>query len=886
MKIYQLEMSDVFASLHSGPDGLSPLEADRRLKEYGLNCIPVVRQTPLWLQFFYELTHFFSLILWVAATLAFLSEWADPGKGMAKVGYAVVIVIIISALFSFWQEYRIEKTLAALQKLLPTRVKTIRDNLITIIPAEQLVPGDVILLEQGDNVPADARVIEAYTLRVNNATITGESHVQSRNAKVCIQDSLLSANNVLLAGTVVVSGEGKAIVFATGMQSEFGKIAHLTQHSKDEVSPLRKEVAYVSYLIAAIAIVLGISFFIVGHFLGIPLWQDAIFAIGILIAMVPEGFLPTLTLSLVLAAQRMVKRNVLIRHLPAIEALGSTTVICTDKTGTLTQNCMTVEQLVLGITCFDRADINKTSPEIVINHLFFECAAYCHDLHGSQNETWLGDPMEVALLQMAKSCLPTLESGERLHTIPFDSDRMRLSIVQQYDAGVRLFCKGAPESVLPLCTSILINGKLISLDEKNKKRLIQLQLDMAEKGLRVLAFACKNIEAANAHLASESELTCCGLVGLDDPPRPEVPAAIARCLEAGVRVIMITGDHPRTAVTIAQKINLLHDNHPLVITGDQLRHFSMTQLQLALDNPQIIFARVKAEQKMRIVQALKMKGHIVAVTGDGVNDAPALKSAHIGIAMGMSGTDVARSTADMILLDDNFASIVNGIEEGRAVFANIRKFLTYVLAHNVPELMPYLGFVLFKIPLALTPLQILAIDMGSDSLTALGLGVESPNPELMRKPPRPINERLMNPFLAMRAYCFLGLMEAIVAMGAFFYVLMRGGWHYGQVLAHNNPLYLQATTAYLSTIIVMQIVNVYLCRSTRRSLFSIGLGGNALITWGVLLEIIVLIVINYTPLGNYLLDTAPLPLSVWVFILPFAFILLALEELRKAWMRR
>ncbi|MFT4060323.1 MAG: cation-transporting P-type ATPase [Legionella sp.] len=535
----------------------------------------------------------------------------------------------------------------------------------------------------------------------------------------------------------------------------------------------------------------------------------------------------------------------------------------------MTQNSMSVERLVVGMTCFDRADINKTSLEVVANRLFFECAAYCHDLHSSENETWLGDPMEVALLQMAKSCLPTFESGVRMHTIPFDSDRMRLSIVQQYNAEVRLFCKGAPESVLPLCTSILINGKLIPLSETHKNKLIQLQLEMAEKGLRVLAFACKNIEAAKVHLASESDLTCCGLVGLDDPPRPEVPAAIARCFEAGIRIIMITGDHPSTAVTIAQKIKLISENHPLVITGDQLQHFSSAQLQLALDNPQIIFARVKAEQKMRIVQALKMKGHIVAVTGDCVNDAPALKSAHIGIAMGMSGTDVARSTADMVLLDDNFASIVNGIEEGRAVFANIRKFLTYVLAHNVPELMPYLGFVLFKIPLALTPLQILAIDMGSDSLTALGLGVESPNPELMRMPPRPINERLMNPFLAMRAYCFLGLIEAIVAMGAFFYVLIRGGWHYGQVLAHNNPLYLQATTACLSTIIVMQIVNVYLCRSTRRSLFSIGLGGNALITWGVLLEIIMLIVINYTPLGNYLLGTAPCHYQYGYLFCPF-----------------
>jgi magnesium-transporting ATPase (P-type) len=349
---------------------------------------------------------------------------------------------------------------------------------------------------------------------------------------------------------------------------------------------------------------------------------------------------------------------------------------------------------------------------------------------------------------------------------------------------------------------------------------------------------------------------------------------------------MVTGDHPRTAAAIAREIGLVKSDNPTVITGEQLRRLSVIQLQLALDAHEVVFARVVADQKMRIVQALKKKGHIVAVTGDGVNDAPALKAAHIGIAMGIAGTDVAKEAADMVLLDDNFASIVNAVEEGRAVFQNIRKFLTYVLVHNVAELIPYLGFLLFKIPLALTPIQALSIDMGSDTLAALGLGVERPDPQVMRNPPRPQGERLMNWPLAFRAYLFLGLIEAAAAMAAFFFVLNGAGWKYGQDLAAQDPVYLQATTACLSTIIVMQIVNVFLCRSSARSVFSTGLLGNALIILGVMLEIAALLLINYTPWGNALLGTAPIGEEVWAFVVPFAAGMFLLEELRKWFARK
>jgi magnesium-transporting ATPase (P-type) len=408
---------------------------------------------------------------------------------------------------------------------------------------------------------------------------------------------------------------------------------------------------------------------------------------------------------------------------------------------------------------------------------------------------------------------------------------------------------------------------------------------MAEHGLRVLAFAYRPVGNEWKHDNLEQDLVLAGLVGLEDPPRPEVPEALRKCREAGIRVIMVTGDHPHTATAIAREIGLVTTDNPGVITGEQLRSLSETELMLRLNTPELIFARVSAAQKGRIVEALKNKNQIVAVTGDGVNDAPALKSAHIGIAMGIAGTDVAKEAADMVLLDDNFASIVNAIEEGRAVYENIRKFLTYVLVHNVAELIPYLGFALFRFPLALTPIQALAVDMGTDSLTALGLGVERPAPRVMQRPPRPRDEGLLDWPLALRAYLFLGPIEAAGAMAAFFFVLYAAGWKYGQELPLQDPLYLQATTACLCAIIVMQIVNVFVCRSASRSVLSTGVLGNPLILWGVGLEIALVLAIQYTPWGNLLLGTSPVLGPVWLLIIPFAAAMLVLEELRK-WLVR
>jgi len=884
MRIHQLSEAEALVSLGSTADGLSFPEARRRLDEFGPNRVERVRREHPLVRLLREFVHFFALILWLAAGLAFFADWSAPGQGMAKLGCAIVVVILVSGVFSFWQEYRAERTLAVLRKLLPQQVATVREGRLAQLPAEGLVPGDIVLLEQGDRVPADCRLIEAFGVRVDDAAITGESLPRTRVAALADGGDLIHGRNIVLAGTSLISGQARAVVFATGMHTEFGRIAHLTQTARDVVSPLRTEIAHLSRVIGIVAVGIGILFFAVGRFAGVPFWNAFIFSIGIIVAMVPEGLLPTLTLALVLASQRMAKRNVLIRHLSSVETLGSTTVICTDKTGTLTQNRMIARELLLGMQRVS-ADAAKPGGGLVEHHQpLFLGASLCQDLKQVEQQgrtVLLGDPTEIALVELALQAMPGATAHRRLDEIPFDADRMRLCTVHDLPAGPTLLCKGAPESVLPLCDRIHLDGDARPLTSELRSQISEAQEDMAEHGLRVLAFAHRPLEREWDRETLEQHLVFTGLVGLEDPPRPEVPEAIRRCREAGIRVILVSGDHPRTARAIAREVGLVQSDAPLLLTGEELSALTDIQLRLALDAPEIIFARVRADQKRRIVDALKRKRHVVAVTGDGVNDAPALKSAHIGIAMGLTGSDVAKEASDMVLLDDNFASIVNAIEEGRAVFENIRKFLTYILTHNVPELIPYLAFSLFAIPLPLTPIQILAIDMGTDSLTALGLGVEKPDPQIMRRPPRSQRERLFDWTLARRAYLFLGMIEAVAAMAAFLFVLHGAGWKYAGSLGTQDPQYLRATTACLSAIIVMQIVNVFLCRSPDRSLWSTGFRGNPLILWGAVLEIGLVMLIDYTAFGNLTFGTAPIGREVWLFMLPFGVAMLVLEELRK-----
>ncbi len=911
MNPHSHDIERLYAHLHSSAQGLPQVEAAQRLARFGYNRIEEIAAQPFAGKFLKEFTHFFALILWLAAGLAFIAEWKDPGQGMAMLGYAVLGVILINGLFSFWQEYRAEKALAALRDLLPHHTTALRDGRAVQLPVAELVPGDVVLLAAGDDVPADCRLIEAFGVRVNTANLTGESKPMARNAVAELEEQAALRRDILHAGTSLISGEAKAMVYATGMHTEFGNIARLTQTSHEPLSPLQKEIARLSRLVALFATLLGAVFFLIGQMIGLSFWENLVFAIGIIVANVPEGLLPTVTLSLAMATQRMARKNALVRHLPAVETLGAASVICSDKTGTLTQNRMSIRQMFYSGALRIPGGLAEHEAEPL-----FAIMRHCHDLRRVElngQTAWQGDPMEVALLQGAPSGGTMFSRSDE---IPFDTERKRMSVICDTPQGRMLYCKGAPETVLPLCGAVLLQGRPQPLDEAGRASLLAMQEQMAEQGLRVIALAWRSLpnghgkdaatddkacharfphpipppmgEGANESLrelySCEAELIFAGLIGLVDPPREAVPEAVQRCHAAGIRVIMITGDHPETASALAREIGLAQN--PVAVTGDRLRHMSEADLQILLDEPEVLFARTGADQKMRIVQALQRKGEIVAVTGDGVNDAPALKCADVGIAMGVSGTDVAKESADIILLDDNFATIVAAIEEGRAVFDNLRKFLTYILTSNVPELVPYLAFVLFRIPLPLTIIQILAVDLGTDMLPALALGAEKPDPGIMRRPPRPRSERLLNWGTLLRAYLFLGPLEAIAGMAAFFFVLHGGGWQYGALLLHYDNLYLQATTACLSAIIAMQMVNVLLCRHPTLSAFSRGRRFNRMIAYGIGFELLLLLLIAYTPWGNALFGTAPPGIEVWLFIVPFGIGMLLLEELRKAVVRR
>lgn len=870
------------AGLAGTPAGLASREAARRLREFGRNRIEKLHRRPLLLRFLQSFTRYFAVVMWIAAGLAFFAESQAPGQGMAELGFAMVAVVLINGVFTFWQEYRAEHALTAMRRLLPRRAKVLRDGRARQTNAESLVPGDILLLAAGDAVPADCRVIGASSLRVNLATLSGESQPVARDAEAHVCASVTAARNLLLAGTSVVSGEGRAVVYATGMNTEFGRIARLTQNPQREDSPLQREIRRLSRLISVFALALAVSFFAIGHSLGMPLWASLTFAIGILAANVPQGLMPTMTLALALATQRMARRNALVRNLPAVETLGATTVIVTDKTGILTRNRMALRRIYAGGSFHapEQWDLDVGLP---LRHAAaLRTMQVCHTVlaqPGAAPPAFSGEPMEVALVEFAQRFAEASGDARRIGEIAFDSERRRMSVVMQDGAQTLLHCKGALESLLAVSDREHDGLREQPLNDAARRRWLTAQDAMARDGLRVLAFAYRPVDGLED--ATESKLILCGLAGIEDTARPEAAPAIARCHEAGVRVIMVTGDHPSTALAIGREIGLVRGAQPVVLGGERLGQLSATELQIVLDAPDLIFARVGAEQKLLIVEALQAKGHVVAVTGDGVNDAPALKRADIGIAPGRAGTDVAREAADVVVQDDSFASIVAAVEEGRAVFDNMRKYLTYILSSNVPQLLPFLAFALFKIPLPLTVLQILIVDLGTDMLPALALGAEPPQADAMRRPPRHRDERLISWGLLARAYLWLGLLEGAIALIAFAHVLARAGVCYGDTLSTADPLYLQATTATLAGIVVAQMVNLFHCRHPRESLFRLGLFGNRWLPLGVLAAAALLATVIYLPEANALLRTAPVEAEPWLVIGALALVMLVLEEARK-----
>ncbi|CAE6758372.1 cation-translocating P-type ATPase [Nitrospira defluvii] len=908
LEICRLAPSQVYRALTTSPQGLSADDVRRRTIRDGPNSLQALRRTPLISRFARQFTHFLALLLWVAAGLAFLADALHEGQGMATLGWAILGVILINAVFAFLQEYKAERAVQALRNLLPAKAWVMRDGQQQQIARSELVPGDVLILEEGEQVPADARLTEAVGMRVDNSSLTGESKPQRRIAEPITDGHPLDIPNLVFAGTTVLSGHGQGVVFATGLKTEFGKIARLTTTVQTGLSPLQQEIVKVTHVVAGLSLVMGLIFFTIGVGMGLGFWTSAIFGIGIIVANVPEGLLPTVTLALAMGSQRMAARKALIKHLASVETLGCTTVICTDKTGTLTENRMRVDKLYVDDlvvesreSCLFTRNRLISAAEAERWRPLFDAMVHCNNAKRTRRPDGrsqaTGDPTETALLEFAADHgLLHRPPLRRMGELPFDADRKRMTTLHWGEGRLLAFTKGAPESVLPLCTRQQSSSAVteLTLDER-KKVLAQGQV-FAQQAYRVLALAMREVERGVEELDAdtvEHGLTFLGLVAMMDPPHREVPDAITTCRRAGIRVIMITGDHPLTALAIARKIGLAQESVVTapgrfvpVIEGSQIDTFSDDQLRRLLTptspgEPDPIFARMAPRHKMRIVSVLKGMREVVAVTGDGVNDAPALKTADIGIAMGVAGTDVAKETASMILLDDNFATIVSAIEEGRAVFTNIRKFITYVLASNVPEVMPYLAFGLSSAPLALTVPQILAVDLGTDMVPALALAAEPPHGNIMDEPPRPRTERLLNREVLVRAYGFLGLIETAIAMGGFFLYLHSQGWTWGTPLDWNAPLYKEATTVTFAGIVAAQAANVFACRSDRTSAFRLGWFSNPLIVVGIVVESTLLLILTYSPVGHWVLGTASLPAWIFIPLIVGAIGLLLADELHK-----
>ncbi|HZR05533.1 MAG TPA: cation-translocating P-type ATPase [Candidatus Udaeobacter sp.] len=870
--------------------GLSPSEAESRAKEYGSNKLSEAPPRHWWLKL---LSQFNQLVIWIliAATLlsAILGDWLEAG--------AILAIVLLNALLGFFQEQKAEKALSSLQKLSSPIAKAIRGGSLRTVAAATLVPGDVIELEAGDHIPADARLVTTFGLKTQEAALTGESTPVEKDGVAVLPENVGIAEraNMVFTGTTVVGGKGRAVVTATGMNTELGRIAEFLTTEEREPTPLQKRLAELGRVLIIACLVLVAIIFILQLLRGESLAQTFLIAVSLAVAAVPEGLPAVVTIALAMGLQRMVKRNALIRRLASVETLGSVTVICSDKTGTLTHNEMMVTEIVTGPR---RYRVTGTGYEPVGEFLALAAGPeentkswpvnprndpdlamaltiglWCNnarlDAPTDPNQRWriFGDPTEGALIVAAtKAGLERGSDRAIIHEIPFDSNRKLMSmVVKNEQQRAVIYTKGAPELLLERCAFEHRAGKIVPLSRERRARLLQQSSEMANRALRLLALAHRDLDNDSADYL-ELDLILAGLVGMIDRPREEARAAVAKCQSAGIRPVMITGDHPATALAVAQELKITRDDDT-AITGLELDGLSEQELLARVENL-AVYARVSPEHKLRVVQALKANGQVVAMTGDGVNDAPAMKMADIGIAMGITGTDVTKEASDIVLMGDNFASIVNAVEEGRGIYDNIQKFVHYLLSTNASEIALVLFAALIGWPVPLLPIQILWINLVTDGLPALALAMEKPEPDVMSRPPRPPKEAF---FTRQRGAWILihGSAMATVIIGGFAYAYSRDGAGYAQ-----------ATAFYTTTF--AQLFFSFACRSQRYTLPQLGVFTNPYLLAAILVSGMLQISLLWFPLTrNVFFKTAPHFGSDWVVIFLLALAPVSLVEITK-----
>lgn len=969
---HKIPIEELYARLDSDPSrGLTDNQVKERLARDGPNALSPPKTTPEWVKFCKNLFGGFALLLWIGAILCFIAysiqagTFEEPPDDNLYLGIVLAVVVIVTGCFSYYQEAKSSRIMESFKNMVPQYATVIRTGGQKLtIKAEEIVVGDIIEVKFGDRIPADMRVISAHGLKVDNSSLTGESEPQSRTPEFT-HENPLETKNLAFFSTNAVEGTARGIAINTGDRTVMGRIANLASGLDTGETPIAKEIAHFIHLITGVAVFLGVSFFALALILGYH-WLDAvIFLIGIIVANVPEGLLATVTVCLTLTAKRMAAKNCLVKHLEAVETLGSTSTICSDKTGTLTQNRMTVShiwfdnQIIEVDTTENQSGVqyDKSSPSFMA---LSRVACLCNraefkpgqeDVPVMKKET-NGDASESALLKCIEVAVGNVMAirarNKKVCEVPFNStNKYQVSIHESDDPhnpGYQLVMKGAPERILERCSTIFLNGKEVPLDEELKEAFNNAYLELGGLGERVLGFCDFKLpqdKYPNGYPFDSDEpnfplenLRFVGLMSMIDPPRAAVPDAVAKCRSAGIKVIMVTGDHPITAKAIARSVGIIsegnetvediaarlnipidrvnpRDAKAIVVHGQDLRDYSAEELNDILrHHTEIVFARTSPQQKLIIVEGCQRQGAIVAVTGDGVNDSPALKKADIGVAMGIAGSDVSKQAADMILLDDNFASIVTGVEEGRLIFDNLKKSIAYTLTSNIPEISPFLMFIVADIPLPLGTVTILCIDLGTDMVPAISLAYEKAETDIMKRRPRdPFRDKLVNSRLISLSYGQIGMMQASAGFFTYFVIMAENGFlpnflfgirrfwdsravndlqdSYGQEWTYERRKMLEFTchTAFFVSIVVVQWTDLIISKTRRLSLLHQGMT-NHFLNFGLFFETALACILSYTPGMDKGLRMYPLKINWWIPAMPFAVLILIYDEVRRFILRR
>lgn len=908
-QVYNLTPREIINKFRTNPSGLSNAEAQKRLGEFGFNEIEKKRRWK-WLKLIFN--QFNDALVWILLVAAFLAFIFHETRDVT----IILFIVFINATIGFFQEFKAERILDSIKKLANDSAVVIREGIKKQVGSENLVPGDIVYITSGDGIPADGYILESYDLKVNSYIFTGESKPKKKQAQIIRENNLVLADirNMVYMGESVATGEARFVVTGTGMSTELGKIAYLTQEVKDEITPMQKQMRALGKDVTIIAVLIGIIVMIAGQYFKMSLYHNFLFALALAVSVVPEGLPAAVSVALSLGMKRLLKDNVLAKKLNAVETLGSVSMICTDKTGTITKNELTVTNVDLGETTLDLGGVgyepigNFLENGNIINQkeiknldLLFKIGVLCNDaaLVKDRDGRWaiIGDPTEGALIVAARkydSKEKYFETGEiKVSENPFSSDRMRMSVIySNKNKNITSYVKGSPDIMLDLCDSILIGEEIITLTASRREKIKAAYDLMSSRALRVLAFAyrdMKNIDPNKYIQEAEKNLTWVGMIAMIDPPRENVGQAIMECKNLGINPVMITGDYAITAEAIAKNAGLISEQSldgkekEKVIDGKMLNELSDKSVYKKIKNGACIFARITPEQKLRIATILKNNDEVIAMTGDGVNDAPALKYADIGVAMGIMGTDVSKKASDMILLDDNFASIVGGIKEGRTIFQNLKKFVHYVFTSNASELLTVVFGVILQIPSPLSAIQILAVDLGTDIFPSFALGLEPPEPERKRIRKNKINSKeSVISFAGFRRILYMGMIMATGAVIAFIWSMIRGGWQFGAKIDMTAILYIKSTSAAYAVLSMTQMANLLQARSEKLSPMALGFFKNKYAIGAIFISVFMLLLFMYLPFCQRYLGMLPIDWKDWLVVGITTLAVYFWEEIRKS----